>query len=145
MNLTAHLLKLCLLTLLCLPLFGCSDGRPDVVPVKGKVTLGGKPIAGIIVHYTTKGGRPSKGITDTEGNYELHYSVEKKGARLGEHKIWFNYDPSIADPDDLKAFYAEPQPLPKAEADILAKYGQTNSLEKATVIEGENEINIDLK
>lgn len=72
---------------------GCGGGGPDDYPdmgtVSGTVTMGGQPLADARVTFTPKGssGRPSTGITDSGGYYELSYSLSVEGAKVGEHAV----------------------------------------------------------
>lgn len=75
---------------------GCSGGgeggedRVDVVPVKGKVTLLGNPLAGVFVVYSpvdAKACRPATGKTDDNGNYTLRTYEPGDGAAPGEYVV----------------------------------------------------------
>lgn len=80
---------------------GCSssDPKPELVPVKGKVTVDGLPGADLDVVFepqakgSAKGdnrtGNGSSARTDTQGNYELIYQGVGggKGAAVGTHKV----------------------------------------------------------
>lgn len=65
---------------------GCGDGL-KLVPVEGKVTLGGEPLAEADVIFQPENGRPSMGTTDAQGHYKLVYTNEKDGALPGTHKV----------------------------------------------------------
>lgn len=66
---------------------GCGDGGPATAPVTGKVTFDGKPYANAIVTYSPVGGGPSAiGKSNENGEYEV-FTVGKKGAVLGSHKV----------------------------------------------------------
>lgn len=66
---------------------GCSSGDVPVVPVQGTVTLDGKPLAGAEVVFSPEVGRPSLGVTDSQGRYELRYLVDRNGALPGKHTV----------------------------------------------------------
>jgi hypothetical protein len=76
---------------------GCGGGVPDdapqVVPVKGKITRKGAPLAGVSVQYSPKdvpagGNRTSStGATDENGEYELIFSRTQNGAVPGKHQV----------------------------------------------------------
>ncbi|QDT45279.1 hypothetical protein Pan241w_53990 [Gimesia alba] len=71
-------------------LSGCSptpEDQPDVGLVKGMVTLDGEAIPGAVVDFAPESGRPSSGITDSEGRYELAYNPTTKGAKIGKHTV----------------------------------------------------------
>ncbi len=92
---------------------GCSKG-PDVVPVKGTLSRGGKPLASFAVTFQPTQGRPSVALTDTNGNFELAYTLHEKGALRGTHKVFVQYTPidtsyeqssKSGRPADLKAIH----------------------------------------
>lgn len=68
---------------------GCSRG-PKLVPVKGKVMLGGKPLTSGLVNYIPEKETPGKGFPfgkiESDGSYELT-TDGKSGAPLGTYKV----------------------------------------------------------
>jgi hypothetical protein len=111
-------------------LAGCSG--PDLPPlgkVKGVVTLDGAPYPNARVAFTPKRGRPSEGITDSSGKYELTYMPAVRGAEIGEHTVSITtlYE-SPENPDDARPFK---DPIPP-------KYNERSTL-KVTVDKGENQ------
>lgn len=74
---------------LLLPLFvcsGCSSG--DFGTVTGTVTADGKPLPNAMVSFIPQpDGRASAGMTGDDGSYELIYTQDQKGAKVGEHKV----------------------------------------------------------
>ncbi len=69
---------------------GCGDGggRPSLGRVHGRVTMDGQPLAKAAVRFQPKEkGRESFGKTDANGEYELTYLGEVKGAGLGENTV----------------------------------------------------------
>lgn len=78
--------------LVCLAIGGCHS---DVVPVSGRVTLNGKPLAGAVVTFqphSEHGPRPgttgSVGRTDEEGRFRLRLvEPDAPGAAVGEHSV----------------------------------------------------------
>ncbi|MCA9008597.1 MAG: hypothetical protein KDB01_02565 [Planctomycetaceae bacterium] len=91
-----------LLASVALAVVGCGDGGPEVAEVQGTVTLGGKPLQGIVVILQPSSGRPSDGITNAEGKYELFFKRGKPGAQLGMHSIRVQgMDPPIPDASDF--------------------------------------------
>ena len=103
---------------------GC--GRSDVVPVKGQVTRGGQPVGNVVIWFTPSEGRPSWALTDAEGQFELDYSREYKGAKVGTHRVTVKYEPRPADPGEeqliLSGKKARPTRPPEMDA-IMSKYG----------------------
>lgn len=76
----------CLLGSLAL-IFGCDSGTP-VGYVSGIVTYGEAPLVSAEVEFTPVGqGTSSVGFTNQKGEYELQYTLQKKGALLGMHKV----------------------------------------------------------
>lgn len=70
-------------------LSGCGGGprRPDVVAIHGVVTLDGNPVPDAIVEFVPEKGRPSEGVTDASGRYDLDYTQSQKGAITGKHTV----------------------------------------------------------
>ncbi len=107
---------------------GGSGDRPNLGLVSGVVTLDGKPLSGASVSFNQAGFRPSIGMTDNEGRYELVYLRDIKGATLGKHVVKIK----------LVSLSGEPiKQLPK-------KYNSDSQL-NYEVKAGENEFNFELK
>lgn len=69
---------------------GCSNTAndvPELAPVTGTVTMGGKPLEGAQVTFTPQTGGLSGGTTDATGRFELYYKADLKGAVPGKHTI----------------------------------------------------------
>jgi uncharacterized protein GlcG (DUF336 family) len=65
-----------------------SDTEDDVAPVKGIVTMNGKPLPrAALVFLPLNQGRPSLGWTDENGQYVLSFSTGRKGAIPGQHTV----------------------------------------------------------
>jgi hypothetical protein len=69
---------------------GCSPSdQPELVPVRGRVTLDGQPLAdAYIVFQSESGGRGSRATTRSDGSYELAYLRNTMGVRPGKHRIY---------------------------------------------------------
>lgn len=81
------IIKISLVQLVLVAATGCDSG-PRVAPVQGTVLRSGKPVPNAsITFYPAAAGRPSYGMSDTEGAYSLEYSESKQGAIVGEHKV----------------------------------------------------------
>ena len=67
---------------------GCSGG-PTFAPVRGTVTLGGKPLENVQVEFWPQVRGPrSIGVTDKEGRFTLTSDNGKEpGAVVGSHKV----------------------------------------------------------
>jgi hypothetical protein len=68
-------------------MLGCgSDG--GLATVEGHVTKNGAPMDNHWVRFTpVGGGRSGNGRTDKDGRYELAYTYDKKGARVGANLV----------------------------------------------------------
>jgi hypothetical protein len=70
---------------------GCQNSSgPPLVPVRGTVTLNGKPLAGANVRFIPEGatqGVGSEAITDETGTYTLQYRRSGSGAIVGTYKV----------------------------------------------------------
>ena len=83
---------------------GCGQAGPDVAPVRGRVTLDGRPLEAADVIFQPDGDKsPSFGRTDKDGRYELGYKRGMPGALVGSHTV------SIAVNLEIKR---GPQPVP---------------------------------
>lgn len=73
---------------------GCRSGEgPQLGTVTGVVTLDGKPLADAIISFTPdEAGRPSSGVTNREGRYQLEYSASQRGALVGSHRVHISTD-----------------------------------------------------
>lgn len=81
-------IKLGLPTVLLLAAVGCGRGdRPPLGTVRGTVTVDGEPLAGAVVIFEAEGVRPSTGVTDERGRYELTYLRDIQGAVVGTHTV----------------------------------------------------------
>lgn len=78
-----------LLLLVCMA-SGCG-GKYKPVPVRGVVTLDGKPVEAATVYFYAVGdakeGRLAQGITDKHGEFYLSTMRERDGALPGEYKV----------------------------------------------------------
>ena len=90
---------------------GCGS---DVVPVSGRVTLDGQPLAGAVVTFQPFSGRDpshaisgSVGRTNEEGRFSLRLvEPDIPGASVGEHTVSITtatIDPEEMHTDDLRA------------------------------------------
>lgn len=69
---------------LCLFGSGCSD----LIDVKGIVTLDGVPVEGAVVMFVAENGTDSySGLTDSNGEFSLVATGDKKGAKAGNYKV----------------------------------------------------------
>lgn len=79
---------------------GCSSQPADQPPlgrVRGRVTMDGRPLAGVDVVFAPEKGRPSVGTTDQAGRYDLAYINTTKGAKVGRHTVFIRPAEASAD------------------------------------------------
>ncbi len=160
----SHLL--CLLVIAQFSL-GCGGGQegPPVAPVKGVVTVDGKPVEGATVSFTVKDfSRFSTGVTNEKGEYSLTTMNTNDGAVVGENSVAIRQalkdSAGMAPVMDLEAMKtgktdqkgpSKPVDLKKVQqnptAVVPAKYGDPDKSNlKRTVVAGEkNVFNFDLK
>lgn len=130
MTIRSRLATTLVITAMALTAVGC--GRrdlPDLGRVQGTVTLDGKPLAGAnVFFYPQSGGRTAVGVVDSQGKYELIYTYDVKGTKIGVNSV------SVAYPqgEDVKG-----PPIP-------AKYGAKSELQ-ADVKAGKNTFDFELK
>ena len=119
---------------LCVTWIGCYGkpaGFPDLAEVEGTVTVDGKPVSNLAVAFIPDGGRPSLGITDESGHYQLSYFRGETGAVLGPHKVMITTNQETAPPPG----YRDPIPV---------QYNLKSTL-TAEVQDGENVIDFELE
>ena len=95
-------------------LSGC--GKSKLHPVKGIVTLNGKPLEKATVLFISEeaDGRDVFALTDAEGKFELSTHTPKDGAMAGSYKIVIQY----SEPDEGPLLtFATPADAQKASAD----------------------------
>lgn len=78
----------CILTAVILLSAGCgANDYGDLGRVTGTVTMDGAPLPKAQVVFSPESGRPSMGITDSEGKYQLFYIRDTQGAVPGTHRV----------------------------------------------------------
>lgn len=86
---------------------GCGPRRPATVPVTGRITLDGKPVAGAAVMFEPEGGGvPARGSTGPDGTYTLTTFERDDGAIAGRHRVGVTkvvYEGIQADASGLEA------------------------------------------
>lgn len=88
--------------------FGCGSGK--FVPVSGKVTLNGKPLANATVAFQPVGGANpletgpgSAGRTNENGEYTLTTGKGAKGAVVGKHQVLISAPETYDEEDEQRA------------------------------------------
>lgn len=120
---------------------GCSRPTLKTAQVKGRVTVGNRPLQDIQITFIPNEGRPATGITDADGNFSLSTLSSNDGAVPGKHLVRFSFS-ATADEGDSSAPPPESVPLP-----FHAKYAskRTSGI-TAEVLEGKlNEFTWDLE
>ena len=121
---------------LALFLAGCSASEyGDLGLVTGTVTLDGEPYPNAEITFAPQTGRPSSGMTDEQGHYQLRYIRETMGALPGEHRVRISTTPPLRDPSYRGPAFKDPIP---------AKYNRRTEL-TAMVEKGPNTFDFDLK
>jgi hypothetical protein len=75
------------LAVLLVLISGCSDGRPERVPISGRVTIDGHPVTKGYIILAPDGARSAQGRIDSEGRFTLGTFDETDGAVVGKHRV----------------------------------------------------------
>lgn len=121
--------------LVLLLLVGCggSSGTAPLGTVTGVVTMDGKPLEKVEVSFTPVKGRPSAGLTDANGKYDLTYVDNVRGALVGEHTV------------RITTYVEEDSPQAQNFKEPIPKKYNVKSEVKETVKPGRNEFNYKLE
>ncbi|QDU56692.1 hypothetical protein [Aeoliella mucimassa] len=146
-----------LLTLIFGSVAGCgnkNDGRPQRVPVSGRVLLDGEAAAeAMVVFYPSNGSTPAaQGNTDAEGNFTLSTFDAKDGAVPGSYLVLVSKKHSDneltgAESREYFARTGSPPPLPTYRDLLPAKFAshETTDLIAEVMATGENNFHFELK
>jgi hypothetical protein len=98
----------------CLGCSGSPGDMPEIGFVSGTVTVDGVAMAGLKVTFQPEGGRPAIGQTDSDGRYELTYSREAQGSKIGKNLVTIS-TPEPPEADDSNSAEEEPflDPIPE--------------------------------
>jgi hypothetical protein len=105
---------------------GCGSSGPTLIPVNGRVTLDGKPVADAAVGLIPIDGGPmASGVTNADGVFHLS-TGNQPGAVPGEHaatvtkveEIGYNKDGSVG-PRGLRSVWHVPQKYSRRETSGL--------------------------
>ena len=118
---------------------GC--GQSPTVKVSGTVTIKGQPAENVQVTFLPADGRPSSGVTDAQGKFELSTFTNGDGAMPGEQTV------------TLGEYYppGKPPPMPRGNEPLPSRFPPTsgdtmNSPLKAKVERGgKNDFVFDVK
>ena len=121
------------LTVAAVLVSGCGprSDLPEVAPVKGKVTLDGKPMVLARIYFSPEGGgQSSEAVTNASGEYELVYKRDIMGAKIGKHTVRITTYEAPEVTDDGKVVGGKPELVP-------SQYNANSTLQKE-VVAGEN-------
>ena len=88
-------------TLVFTSCWGRDPNLPELVPVSGTVTLGGRPLPDALVRFVPVGetrGSVGSGRTDAQGKYELYNNRAEPGTAVGEYRVTIELVPRWRDP-----------------------------------------------
>lgn len=87
---------------------GCSQSdRPPLGRVSGKVTMDGAPIEGLIVNFRPDEGRTATSETNAQGKYDLIYTYQVKGAKVGPSTVSFVWPTGAEGKKGIPAQFSE--------------------------------------
>jgi hypothetical protein len=129
---------------ICAASVGCSSS--NVAPVSGRVTLDGKPLAGVHVGFqpianpgNMNPGGGSYALTDSDGQYKLLLvEGEQPGAVVGKHRV------EITARSEVPA-NTDPARRPTPKVFVPAKYSQSSELTFDVPAGGSVAANFELK
>jgi hypothetical protein len=139
---TSRILVLCAVGGLIVFSSGCGAGGAKPVPVSGKVTVDGQPVANVVVHFIALGDKHvGTGRTGPDGTYTL-----ENGALPGVNKVYFSVVQELPPGVDETALAAGTVELPKPASPIPPKYldPQNPQLEFTVPAGGTKEANFEL-
>jgi len=87
-------------------LAGCGSGRPETVPVSGKITYDGKPVTEGKIVFHPEQGRSASGQIGPDGSYTLTTFDKGDGAVLGKHRVTIK-STRVTGPQQPKSFAEE--------------------------------------
>jgi hypothetical protein len=64
---------------------GCQKAHPDIVPVSGRITIDGKPLAHGQIIVLPEGRRAAAATIESDGHFTLSCFEPGDGAPLGQH------------------------------------------------------------
>lgn len=133
-----------LLLVLALVTAGCGGVGGNTAKTKGKVLVGGEPMANLNVVFQPTEGRPATGKTDAQGVFTLTTFNLNDGALVGKHKVGVTMDTSASGPPPMPGTKEYDASKVAAEPfDSKYKTPQTSGIEKE-VVKGENDITIEI-
>lgn len=146
---TRHLLWNAFGVVLLTTLAGCAQESTPFGEVEGRVTLGDKPLANVLVQFVPDAAQGTKGthstaMTDDQGHYVLNCADGRPGAVVGRHIVTIIFKESwqnrTEDPRDPNA-----KPRPATPNLVPPRYQSSSTTpERHEVREGKQVIDLKL-
>jgi hypothetical protein len=130
MSKVANAASFCTLFLVLPLVTGCSDSDEELVPVRGTITLNGKPLANARVEFDLQGASVSEAETDGNGHYRLMFAPGQPGAPPGRHIVRIYTRRSYTDAQGKE--HEEPEIRPP-ECNFKSKIVRTVSADKDVI------------
>jgi hypothetical protein len=112
---------------------GCAGGK-KTAPVRGAVTLDGKPVSLVSVVFLPQreGGMMAQGVTNKDGDFELTTYKPNDGALPGEYRVVVTKIDEVppADLRDLPAEMSAEEIMKKVVPRVMAKMAQHKKVNK---------------
>jgi len=128
--------------LILVALTGCHDDAPPIGQVTGTVTHQGKLVPNLTISFMPTNGRPSWGMTDSDGRYTLHWDEDHDGAEVGKHMVSVAFVPGSQSNEGGRAKTAPA--TPQEQKSIINKYGIDKSSLTMEVKSGRQTIDLKL-
>jgi hypothetical protein len=88
-----------LLLIASVRMFWKSDGDyPPMGYVTGTISMDGKPLSGVMVAFYPEKGRPSTAVADGDGRYELRYTRNVTGSKVGPSTVHLSWETGTSGP-----------------------------------------------
>ena len=104
--------------------------------MRGLVTLDSRPVFEAQLMFQPEAGSPSYGVTDKDGQYELAFNRDHRGALVGSHTVSIEMDTQIVGPDGR--YIRRPQAIPP-------RYNTQSELRREVEPDRENVFDFELK
>jgi hypothetical protein len=106
---------------------GC--GKPEMGRVSGRITNGGKPVAGATVIFYTPNRPAARAVTDADGRYTLSTRRLNDGAYAGRHKVALDlmFNPGAGGAAEAGAIAPDVRDLEKTPLEAEVKAGTSNT------------------
>jgi hypothetical protein len=127
----------CVACLVPLVLLGCRPGyQRDTAPVRGRVTVDGRPVTSGFVVVIPSSGRMAKGIIQSDGTFTMGTYNANDGVQLGKHPVVVHPVPADEEGDSKQ----RSGPSIPAQYSIASKSG----LQIEVMPDGIDDLNLEL-